>query len=85
MKYCCLGVFGKGYFRLVTNSPTKILVKLGSKNKKHLRGSTEATIHPLDIILSVALWALVSVIAYIARGVLWPPYCLLYVSYIINL
>ena len=32
-------------------------------NKKHLRGSTQATILPLAIILTVALWALVSKIA----------------------
>ena len=31
---------------------------MGSKNKKHLRGSTQATIHPLTIILTAALWAL---------------------------
>ena len=37
--------------------------ELGSKNKKHLRGSTQATILPLAIILTAALWALVSIIA----------------------
>ena len=42
---------------------TKILVQEGSKNKKHLRGSTQAAIHPLAIILTAALWALVSIIA----------------------
>ena len=31
------------------------------KNKEHLRGSTQATIHPLAIILTAALWALISV------------------------
>ena len=34
-----------------------------SKHKKHLRGSTQATIHPLVIILTVDLRALVSLIA----------------------
>ena len=29
-------------------------VKLGSKNKKQLRGSTQATIYPLSIILTAA-------------------------------
>ena len=42
MKYCCLGVFRKEYFRLANNRanrypPTKILVKLGSNIKKHFR------------------------------------------------
>ena len=32
-------------------------------NKKHLRGSARATIHPLAIIPTAALWALVSIIA----------------------
>ena len=32
-------------------------------NKKHLRGSTQATIYPLAIMLTVALQALVSPIA----------------------
>ena len=36
---------------------------LGSKNKKHPRGSTQATILPLAIILTAALQALVSMIA----------------------
>ena len=36
---------------------------VGNKNKKHLRGSTQATIHPLAIILTAALWALVSITA----------------------
>ena len=40
-----------------------IALYLGSKNKKHLRGSTRAPIHPLTIILTTVLWALVSVIA----------------------
>ena len=44
-------------------------VELGSKNKKQLRGSTQATIHPFAIIPTVALW---------------PSYCLLCVSYIIT-
>ena len=34
---------------------------MDSKNKKHLRGSTQATIHPLAIILTMALWVLVSI------------------------
>ena len=42
--------------------PVAIYSKLGSKNKKHLRGSTWVTIRPLAIILTVALWALVSMI-----------------------
>ena len=50
---------------------------------KHFRGSTQATIHPLAIILTVALWALANI--YKLRGVLWPSYCLICVSYIINL
>ena len=33
------------------------------KNKKHLRGRTQATIQPLAIILTAALWALVSILA----------------------
>ena len=37
---------------------------MGSKNKKHLRGSIQAIILPLAIILTVALWALVSITAY---------------------
>ena len=36
---------------------------IGSKNKKHVRGSIQATIHPLAIILTAALCALVSIIA----------------------
>ena len=36
---------------------------VGSKHKKHLGGSTQATIHPLAIILTAALWALVSMTA----------------------
>ena len=31
-----------------------IYIYMGSKNKKHLRVSTQATIHPLAIILNVA-------------------------------
>ena len=34
---------------------------MGSRNKKHLRGSTQATILPLPIILTAALWAFVSI------------------------
>ena len=40
-----------------------VLIKLGSKNKKHLKGSTQATIHPLAIILTATVWALVSITA----------------------
>ena len=39
------------------------MVWLDSKNKKHLRDSIQATILPLATILTVALWALVSIIA----------------------
>ena len=50
MTYCCLRVFRKEY--------------LGSKNKQYLRGNTQATIFtPLAIILTVAVRALVSLIA----------------------
>ena len=57
MKYCCLGLFRKEYLRLVINGAnrkkwTEILILFGSKNKKHLRGSTQATIHPLAIMLT---------------------------------
>ena len=51
MKYCQLGVFRKEYFRLVTKYhkkkkyPKKV-VQLGSKNNKHLRGTTQATLVP---------------------------------------
>ena len=47
----------------------------GSKNKKHLRGSTQAIIHPLGIILTAALWALVSIMA---LGSIVAPLCFLY-------
>ena len=66
MKYCCLGILRKEYFRLVTRvqiGETHWNIGIvGSKNKKHLRGSAQATIHPLAIILTAALWALVSII-----------------------
>ena len=65
MKYCCLGVFKKEYFRNI----------LGSKNKKQLRGSTHATIHPLAIILTMAVQALVSIIV---QGSIVASYCLLW-------
>ena len=55
MKYCCLGVFQKEYFRPTTK-------RLGSKHEKRLRGSTQATILPLAIILTAALWASVFLI-----------------------
>ena len=66
-KYRGFGVFLLRYFPLVkTYKPLHFnaekLIELGSKNKKHLRGSTQATILPLAIILTVALWALVSII-----------------------
>ena len=68
-EYWGLGVFllqyapvGKRYKLLYENS-INMKKKFGSKNKKNLRGSTQATIHPLAIILSPALWALVSMIA----------------------
>ena len=44
---------------------------VGSKSKKkHLRGCTQATIRPMAIILTVALWALGSIVAFIL-----PPLC----------
>ena len=60
IKYCHLGEFRKEYFRLVTKivqieKYTRQLVKLGCKNKKHLRDSTQATVHSLAIILTMAL------------------------------
>ena len=64
MKYSCLGVFRKEYFRLVTNysATTKNRLKYWHSNyKKHLRGSIPATIHPLALILTI--WELVSIIA----------------------
>ena len=57
------------------------ILKLGSKSKKHLRGSTQAPIHPLAIILTAALHALVRRGRGRGRGVLWPSYCLLCVSF----
>ena len=84
-KYWGLEVFLLQYFPLVNIWKCCIIIALtwiymGSKHKKHLRGSTQATIHLLAIILTTALWALVSIAAY--RGILWPSYCLLCVSYI---
>ena len=63
---------------------TKILVFLGSKNKKHLRGSTQATIHPLAIILTAALWVLVSIIALPGSivALILPPLCFLYYHFL---
>ena len=59
MRFCCLVVFRKKNFRLVTKQfkwkNPAILVgigaKLGSKIKKHLRGSTQpqTIIHPLHM------------------------------------
>ena len=68
MKYCCLGVFRNEYMNTSGSSLSSANKKkwtkiLGSKRKKHLRGSTQATIHPLAIILTPALWALVIIIA----------------------
>ena len=54
--------------------------KVGSNNKKHLRvrDSTQATIHPLAIILTMALWALVSMIALGSIvALILPPLCFL--------
>ena len=52
---------------------------MGSKNKKHLRGSTQATILPLAIILTTALRALVSIIVLGSIiALLLPPLCFLY-------
>ena len=39
------------------------MVELGSRNKKHLRGRNQATILPLATILTLALQALVRIIA----------------------
>ena len=41
----------------------QLCIYLGSKNKKHLRGSSQVTIHPLAIILTKAHRAAVSIIA----------------------
>ena len=88
MKYCRLGV----WIHVATLPSCQFLYNsvfwvhlywnyLGSKNKKHLRGSTLTTKLPSAIILTAALLALVSMIAY--REVLRPSNCLLCVSYII--
>ena len=46
---------------------------------RHLRGSTQATIHPLVIILAAALWALVSMITCMSIvALILPPLCFLY-------
>ena len=42
---------------------------VGSENKKHLRGSTHATIHPLASILTVAMVSMMALIL--------PPLCFL--------
>ena len=48
---------------------------MGSKNNKPLRGSTQATIYPLTIILTTALQALVSIIAQGSIvALILPPY-----------
>ena len=39
---------------------TLICLLLGSKNKKHLKVSTQATIHPLAIVLTMALVSLIA-------------------------
>ena len=72
------------YFPLVKigkslNYNAEKLILLGSKNKKHLRGSTKATIHSFAIILTVALWALVSTTAQGSTVILiLVPLCFLY-------
>ena len=68
IKYCHLGVFRKECFRLFINKPRKekchkFLVLSGSKKKKPIRVSTQATLCPLAMILTTALWALVSIVA----------------------
>ena len=56
MKYLLFGnISGSSLHSANRKKPTKILVKLDSKNKKHLRVSAQATIHPLAIILTAAL------------------------------
>ena len=65
----------------------------GSKNKKHLH--TDSSLvgvgqynsigeycgpHTASSVFLILVWVLVSIITY--RGVLWPSYCLLCVSYI---
>ena len=54
---------------------------MGSKNKKHLRGST--IIHPMAIIPTAALWALVSIVAYGSIvALILPLLCFLYSTYV---
>ena len=57
--YWGLGVFLLQYFPLVNVRKCCALIvftgiHLGSKNKKHLRGSTQAKMHPLALILTLA-------------------------------
>ena len=44
-------------------NPLKYWYSSVEKNTKHHRGSIQATIHPLAIELTLALWALISTIA----------------------
>ena len=84
-------VLGVGAF-LLQNFPLVYILKpmyfncikiniVGGRNKKHLRDSTStlASIQPLVIIPTTALW--VFTYGSLAWGVLWPSYCLLCVSY----
>ena len=82
-EYSGLGVFLLQYLPLVKiwkqlHYNADKLIYLGSKNK-NLRDRTQATILPLAIILTAALWALVSMTA---EGrivtLILPPLCLLY-------
>ena len=71
------------YFRLLNGANTKNTLKYWYgwvvENKKHVRGSIQATISPLAIILTAALWALVSIIAKGSIVILiLPPLCFLY-------
>ena len=66
MKYCCLGVFSKEYFRLVTN----YIVQIGEKSwyswVVKIRNASELVLrpqYPLAIILTTVLRALVSITA----------------------
>ena len=58
---------------------------LGIKNKKHFRGSTQAKIYPLVIILTAALWALVNIMVLWPYGIMtltMPPLC--YYNYYVS-
>ena len=56
MKYCSLGgiLQARQYIVQIEENALKD-IQLGSKNMKHLRGSTQVTILPLAIMLTVAL------------------------------